>query len=105
MPTLLAVFGSFLLGVLCIDLAFDIQALGHSADATLALLLGASAIALTATQVVPAAARVVQGTEPTSVQVELARRVARIHVFCFAAFPGYVVSQVGLSQRRVGRAA
>ena len=155
MPTLLAAFGSFLLGVLCMDLAFDIQAIGPAIETELALpsisayygrilgddnpsgnlvvvamsmailgavyqivrihdsrwlaaiavFLGAIAIILTATQVVPAASQIVEGTAPASLEVDLARRVAVIHLFCFAAFFGYVAIQVRLSFLLVGRAA
>ena len=69
----------------------------------LALALGAIAIGITATEVLPSAARIVQGTEPNPTQLDLAQRVAVAHMLCFFAFVVYVAVQVGLALRNEER--
>ena len=63
----------------------------------LALALAAIAIGITATEVLPSAARIVEGTEPNSTQIDLAQRVAVAHMVCFSAFVVYVAIQVSLA--------
>lgn len=90
---LLGAGGGFLLGVIWMDLLFDVQLVRERMArrwAALAVVLAASPIGLGILRVVPNAMRLGRGLDPPAVQASLARSICIEHLACFALMAGFV---------------
>lgn len=61
------------------------------------VVLGVAPVVLALVRVFPDAVRLGGTTDPTSIQADLARRIYRAHVVCFAAIAGFTLLQLRLA--------